>query len=193
MDNQDFKAIWQASDNKNFVKFKSDELSNEIISKLDKFNKAVKRNAYTEIVVAIILIPVFSYLAIEIPFMLSKIGAIIIALSMVHIIYKMLQAQKKEIENFDLPMQEFLSNRKQQLLKQIQLIDNVLYWYILPPGIGVLLFVIGASVSLFTLIISLVLSVLIYVFIYIINKRAVHKRFNPLLEELESYINELNK
>jgi len=193
MDNQDFKQIWQAGNNKDFVKFKPEQISKEIISKLDKFNKAVKRNAYTEIVVAIILIPVFSYLAIEIPFVLSKIGAIIITLSLFLIIYKILQAQKKEMENFDLPMQEFLLNRKQQLLKQIQLIDSVLYWYILPPGIGVLLFVIGASANLLTLIISLVFALSVYVFIYIINKRAVKKRFKPLLEELENCINELNK
>ena len=193
MDNQDFKAIWQAGNNKDFVKFKPEQISKEIISKLDNFNKAVKRNAYTEIVVSIMLIPVFSYLAIEIPFMLSKIGAIIITLSMILIIYKMLQSQQKENEKFDLPIQSFLLNRKQLLLNQIKLIDNVLYWYILPPGIGVLLFVIGASASLFSLIISLVLSVLVYVFIYIINKRAVKKRFKPLLEELENCINELNK
>lgn len=192
MDNLDFKAIWQASDKKNLVKFEPDELSTEIVSKLNKFNGKTKRNAYIEIVVAILMIPFFTYLVIVIPFVLSKIGAGIIAASMFLIIFKMTSSLKKENKSIDLPMRDYLLNRKQHLLKQIRIIDTILYWYILPPGIGVLLFIIGFKTSTLLLILSLTISVVVYLSIYVINKQAVKKHFKPLLKELRNCIDELN-
>lgn len=192
MDNLDFKAIWQASDKKNLVKFEPDELSTEIVSKLNKFDKKTKRNVYTEILVALIMIPFFTYLVIVIPFVLSKIGAGIITASMLLIIFKMTSSLKKENKSIDLPMRDYLLNRKQHLLKQIKIIDTVLYWYILPPGIGVLLFIIGFKTSTLLLILSLTISVVVYLAIYVINKQAVKKHFKPLLKELENCIDELN-
>jgi hypothetical protein len=192
MDNQDFKAIWQASNKKDLVKFKPDKLSTEIVSKLNKFNKKTKLNVYTEIIVAILMIPFFTYLVIVIPFVLSKIGAGIIATSMFFVIFKMTSSLKKENESIDLPMRDYLLNRKQHLLKQIRIIDTVLYWYILPPGIGVLLFIIGFKTNTLLLILSLTISVVVYLAIYVINKQAVKKYFKPLLKELENCIDELN-
>lgn len=191
MDNLDFKAIWQASNKKDLVKLKTDKLSTEIVSKLNKFNKKTKLNVYTEIIVAILMIPFFTYLVIVIPFVLSKIGAGIIAISMVFIIFKMIASLKKENKSIDLPLRDYLLNRKQHLLKQIRIIDTVLYWYILPPGIGVLLFIIGFKTSTLALVFSLTISVVVYLIIFVINKQAVKKYFIPLLKELENCIDEL--
>ena len=193
MDKFEIKDIWQTSKEKNLVKANKEELSKQIVSNLNSFNKSLKRSTYREITVAGLMIPFFIYTLFIVPGLLSQIGALIIISGLILIIYKMYSAHRSlvnsEIEILN--TSEYLLKRKEELIKQMKQIDNVIIWYISPLAVGVIIFILGYNLSIQKLLISLGIVIIINAFVYLINKRAVKKGFLPLIKELEETINTL--
>jgi hypothetical protein len=77
----------------------------------------------------------------------------------------------------------------------MQMIDNVLYWYILPCMLLIALFVLGPGIKgrLPVIIYMGVLATIVGVVTYILNKRAVKKEFIPRLEKIDELISVMKK
>ena len=182
--------IWQSSPNQERVKFEKSRLMIDMQSTLDHLHKKIKYRDLGEQIGAMMVIPVFAYYAYSIPFMLTKVASVLIIFWAVYVIVRLRNAKKHKPSAFTETYLEYLYKSREYLKVQKQLLDNVLYWYILPAAILVFLFILGPGITgRVVKIIKLgVGNILLGVAIYFLNKRAVKKEFVPRLEKIDKLI-----
>ena len=146
-----------------------------------------------EIIVAILIIPFFVFALFRDISLWSKAGALILICYCLLVIY-MLKNVKKYKKAFDplCTIKDQLVNMKDYLTKEKDLLDNVLYWYLLPPFIGASLFFIGRNPGFVVSITYMTFIALLYWYIYRLNKKAVKNKFIPLINELDVAIKDLD-
>jgi Flp pilus assembly protein TadB len=108
--------------------------------------------------------------------------------------------RKKEPRHTD-PLLACVESSLIQVNHQIGLLKNVFWWYLLPPGAGIALFlfvvnwhlfkVLSAKLVLFECLVVTLIVVLVFWGVYLLNRRAVRKDLMPRKQELESLLNSL--
>jgi cbb3-type cytochrome oxidase subunit 3 len=206
---QELKNIWRNSSEAEQIKLDLSRLMIDLNNKMVRIEKAIRRRDLREIVAAIIVIPIFAYLAWAVPYPIAKVAAILTIVWAGYVIYKFKSVQRKRRkENFSLPFKDQLENQKANMMDQHRLLDTVLYWYVLPPFLLNMLFVwtlgypsditwtsgLAGHLPLetgdklrFTIFLAL-----FNVFIVWLNKRAVKKSLNPLIAEIEKIQQQLD-
>ncbi|MCL6265750.1 hypothetical protein [Flagellimonas myxillae] len=189
--------IWQSSPKHERIKFEKSKLMLDVQSKLNSFDRAVKRRDFIEISVAILMTPLFLYQVYRQPNLLAKIGAIWIVAYILFVVYKLLKAKKGKPSEASSYL-EYLKESKSYLEKQKRLIESVLYWYILPGLMGCAIFLIGSLdllnktwqeiIKIKKVWVGLSSFIGVGVFTYWLNKRAVKKEFIPRLERVDELI-----
>ena len=183
--------IWQSSPNQEQIKFEKSRLMIDVQSSMDRFHRGIKYRDLREQIAIIIVIPVFAYYAYAIPHLLSKIASVLIIGWGIYIAIRLRKANKHNPSAFTETYLEYLYKTRDYLLIQKQLLDNVLYWYILPGVAFIFLFVLGfvgvPGKSRYIIKMS-VINVVMAVAIYYLNKRAVKKQFIPRLEKVDELI-----
>lgn len=112
--------------------------------------------------------------------------------------------QKKKCPKFGESLRDCVQSSLEQVAHQIWLLKNVLWWYLLPLGVGIGVFVLGVvldslqhfngkvlTISLVFLFSYLVFVFLLYWGIYWLNQRAVRKELIPRKQELEQLLDGL--
>jgi len=182
--------IWQSSPNQERVKFEKSRLMIDVKSSLDHFHKQIKYRDLREQIAALLVIPVFAYYVYHIPFTLSKIASGLIVLWVIYVMIRMRNAKKHKPGAFTESYREYLYKSREYLKIQKQMLDNVLYWYILPAVFLVFLFTMGPGITgrLPKILKMGIGNVVLGVVIYYLNKRAVKKQFIPRLEKIDELI-----
>lgn len=189
----ELERIWQNSTKEEVVKFNKSKLIIELDSQLKSFDRSIKNRDRREIIAAAIIIPIFGIGALFLPGILLKIGSMFIASFGILVIYMLRRVKKYKADNFSLPVKEYLLKHRQYLIKERNLLNNVLYWYILPPLIGVILFFIGCKLKGYILIILILIVFAFNAFAYFINKMTVKKDFDLLIKRIDLSIHDLEK
>ncbi|MEM9648535.1 MAG: hypothetical protein AAF969_08640 [Bacteroidota bacterium] len=189
--------IWQSSPKHERIKFEKSKLMLDVQSKLNSFDRAVKRRDFIEIGVALVMIPFFLYQVYKQPNALAKFGAICIVAYILFVVYKLLKV-KKEKPSESSSYLEYLKESKSYLEKQMRLIDTVLYWYILPGLIGCTIMMVGILdlvnkpwqeiIRIKKIWMALSIFTAVGVFTFWLNKRGVKKEFIPRLEKVDKLI-----
>ncbi len=187
----ELKTIWQNSSREELVRFNTSKLLIELESKLESFDRRIQIRDRNEIIAAAIIIPVFGIYFFCTPQLLAKIGLFIGVLFCILVMYILTNVKKYRVIDYSLPIKEYLAKHRQYLVKQKSLLENVLYWYILPPTVSVILFFMGKGFEISKLVIPIVMIVIVNAFIYYINKRAVKEDFDPLIRKLDLTIKNL--
>jgi len=214
---QELKDIWKNSSQEEKISFDLSQLMVELNRKIDRLKKIIHRRDLREIGASIFGIIGFSYLGYEIPFPITKIACVLTIGWFFYVIYKLRKNKKQKITvDISLPFVEQMTNQKANLLRELQLLKSVLYWYVIPPVIFNILFIFGfgnpaeyewnpwlikkltLENSLYLLPIALNVkllyisgTLLFNVFIIWINKRAVRISLLPLIENADTIISEL--
>lgn len=209
MTEQKLKEIWLNSSELEKIHVDLTRLIIDLKNQLSTIEKAIRKRDIREIVAAFIGVPVFAYLAYEIPFPMTRIASILTVLWSLYVVYRFKKIQKsKRNEDLTLPFKTQLENQRMNMLEQHHFLNTVLYWYAGPPFFLNTLFIVGLgnpdtigwsswivghlpldSGSKIGLIIGLALF---YAFIVWLNKRAVKKTLNPLIRDIERIQRELN-
>jgi hypothetical protein len=191
---QELKNIWQHSPQNEVVKFEKSKLLIDLNHDLNKFKKSIENRNRREYTVALIVIPVFLYYAYFYSHPLTKVGAIIISLAGIFIIYNLNKAQesKKPID-LTVSLKKQLIETKNYIIQEKILLDNILYWYLLPLSFGLVLFVMGLNMSLNRLIISIPCFIIVNVGAYVLNKQTVKKNILPIIDNLNASIREMEE
>jgi CDP-diglyceride synthetase len=183
--------IWHSSPNQERIKFEKSRLMIEVQSTVDHFHKKIRYRDLMEQIAAVVVIPVFAYYAYSIPFTLTKIASVLIIFWAVYVIIRLRNAKKHQPGAFTETYLEYLYKTREYLHIQKKLLDNVIYWYILPGMTLVLLFVMGfmgvAGKSSYIIRMS-VANVVLAVAAYFLNKMAVKKQIMPRLEKIDELI-----
>jgi hypothetical protein len=193
---QELIKIWQSSPNQERIKFEKSRLIIEMQSSIDRLHRGLKYRDLREQIGAAVAIPVFACYVYSIPFVLSKIASVLIIFWCVFAILRIRNAKKQKPGAFTETYLEYLRKSKEYIIVQKQLLDSVLYWYILPCWAMLSLFLagfIGVSGKLRWLIQTEVFSVLFSVAIYFLNKQSVKKQFIPRLQKIDELIATMEK
>ena len=206
---QELKNIWRNSSKAGRIKFETSRLMIDLNRKMNRFEKAIRFRDMREIGASILGIFLFGYFTYEIPFVLTKAASFFGMIWFAYVIYRFRAARKqKHPSNLSSTFREQLQNQKEYLLQQARLLDTVFYWYLLPPFIINVLFVIGLGdpkdygwsniiannllpISLFSKIGYLLFIAVLYAGILWLNKRTVKKDLKPVINDIERVLQQL--
>jgi len=195
----DLKQDWQET----IVKSSTTDGLTEVVAMLEKqttkIDKEIKRRDTLETSISLLLIPVWIYGLFISTGALQSIGFIIAIIACIHIPYRLVKAKKITTPK-DTSVKAFLKSEQQKLLQQKQLLESVVSWYIAPLTIAIVLITLGGTVDATGLphlndflIKYYGLLTLLFVGVYLLNKRAVKKKFVPLLDNIEQRLSELHQ
>lgn len=165
----------------------------EMNQKVKKFDSSLKTRDTLEIIAVVIVIPVMVYSSIVIPYLLTKIASLLIIPWAFFVIYKLRSIKKSKPMNLDLSFRKYLVEQRSYLKRQMNLLDNVLYWYILPPFVLSILFWLGFPLEPIVFISKVGFFLLVSIGVLYLNKRAVKKQFKPLIKHLDETISNLEE
>ncbi|MEP1489011.1 MAG: hypothetical protein ABJK28_11335 [Algibacter sp.] len=182
-------SIWQSSNDMERAKFEKARLIIDLKSSLNRIEKLINFRDSSEIIAAFIVIPIFTYFAFTIPFILTKIGSIWIVIWVIYVVVKLLKSRKNKPSAFTENYFDYLQKTRNYLLIQKKISDSMFYWYILPFLIGMLLFVIGIKgVPMHRLILTFLGMIGLGFFIHFLNKRGVKKEIIPRLNKIDELL-----
>jgi uncharacterized membrane protein YecN with MAPEG domain len=187
--------IWQSSPNQERIKFEKSRLMLDMQSSIDRLHRKIRYRDLREYIAAAIVIPAFAYSAYVIPNLVTKIGSVLVIGYAVFIILMLRNARKHKPSAFTETYLQYLHKTKRYILIQKKLLDNVLYWYILPGMTLTMLCTLGFGIAGRTrfLIKMAVMNVVLAIATYYLNKRAIEKEFAPRLAKIEELIRVLEK
>lgn len=193
MTEQELKQIWQDGLAIEKINIQSPKFLSNMDKEFKRFEKRIDRRDNREIIAFVFSILFFGgMLAIRGFTLLENIGfGLLIAYSLL-VIYILLKVKKsKPVFSISQSVKEQLINYKSYVRSQQKLLENVLYWYLLPmlPGMILLYMNRGASI----IIGGSFIVALIFFGIHKLNKRAADENFNPLLEEISLAIKRLDE
>lgn len=185
--------IWQSSPNQERIKFEKSRLMIDVQSSVDNFHKKIKYRDMMEQIAIVLGIPVFAYYAYSIPFTATKIASVLIIFWGIYVATRLQQAKKHKPGAFSETYLAYLYKTREYINIQKQLIENILYWYILPAVMLMSLFVLGPGITgRLTKIVKVEAGIVaVGIATYVLNKRAVKKQFNPRIEKIEALIQAL--
>ena len=208
---KDLKDIWSKSAQGARISIESNQLEEELNSRLGQMKKRIRIRDLREIVASILGGVFFSYLAYEIPFLLSKLACL---LSVFWFIYVILKFRLSRKQNKDLDLSLSLRNQLEKQLifmeEQENLLDSANYWYAIPPFLINIVFIIGLGDPLdvawsnsiaetllplsgnFKLVLILGLF-FFYALIIWMNKKVLDEEIRPLLRELDKSLRDFKE
>lgn len=195
----DLKQDWQEivdvpADNENLEK---------VIAMLEhetkKVDKEIKRRDILEITIALMLIPFWVFGLFYSAGIIQSIGLILAILNSIYIPYRLVSAKKINVSK-ESSIRSYLENEKQKISQQKSLLEGVVSWYIAPITVSIILITLGASVDASgipqlseSLMIYYGFVIILIVAVYFLNKRAVTKKFTPLLSSIDKKLQELKE
>lgn len=205
---QELKDIWKSSSEAERIKFDLSRLMMDLNRKMNRLEKAIRRRDRREIRASVIGIPLFAYLAYELPFPIAKLAAVLNIGHFVYLIIKFRGMQKKKRPvDFASSFTKQLDHQKSDMQEQVKLLDSVLWWYVLPPYLLNILLIMGIgdpaaynwspllidSVPvMFTAKVTMIIGLgIFYALIVWMNKRAVKKTLNPTISEIDRVLLQL--
>lgn len=188
---EELRIIWQSSANEERLKFEKSRLIMDVQLSLDRIHKYIRYRDLSELIGATIVVPVFVYGAYIVPPTLSKIASVLIALWAIFVIVQYRKAKKHKPGAYTETYLEYLYKTREYLGVQKRLLDNVLYWYILPSMVFIFLFLagfMGIPEKITWMMTTATAAVVLEIIIYFLSKRAVKKRIMPRLNKVDELI-----
>ena len=193
----DLKQDWQQTVSSQST---DDDLT-KVVATLEKettkVDKEIKRRDLLEISIAFLLIPFWLYGLSNSAGTMQTIGFCIAIISCLYIPYRLTKA-KKVSELRSSSIKDFLIREQQKVQQQKRLLESIVWWYIAPLTLSIVLITLGATVDdsgMFH--VNTYLQkyysalVLLIIGVYLLNKRAAKKKFTPLLKNIERRLTEL--
>ncbi|MGH1437120.1 MAG: hypothetical protein ACRBG0_21960 [Lewinella sp.] len=199
---EQLKEIWKDTSTKAQINFDLARLMIDLQHKTDRIEGNIRARDRREIIASLIGIVIFSYFAYEIPFPITKVACLLAVLIFIFIIYKLRRARKELVAvNMASSFREQLQEQKIFFKNQQQLLQSVLWWYLLPPFVMNIIFIVGIgdpaaydwSPALLDLLpitprekVGTLVSVAVfYGFVYWLNRRSAKSVYPPVIQELE--------
>ena len=195
MINDEIDEIWNSFSKAEKVKIDQHRMMVELRSNLDNLQKQIRLRDKREITVAIIVIPMFIIIAVLIPFLITKIASILLAIWSCFVIYKLRQTNNNEPIHYNEKYLRYLEQNKEYLQDQKKLLASVFWWYIAPFLFCSTLFLIGfldtSNKSNWVSIAMIIGVVLFSVLLYIMNKNVSKNELDPRISKIENLIKKM--
>lgn len=199
---QELKNIWRNSSQVEKIKFDLSRLLIDLNDKATHLNNVIRKRDRREIIASAIGAIMFIYFAYEIPFIITKIGCLLSVSWFIYLVFKLRDNRRlKRPTDLTLPFKEQLENQRQNMEQEARLLNSVLYWYVLPPFIANIVFIFGVGdptafgwepqlidfipVTMASKFSMIGFIALFSTFIVWLNKRAVKKTLNPIIQDID--------
>jgi len=193
MDENSLKRLWFNLNKEQKVTINPEIFIESIHHKSLYMENKIKQRDKCETIVAVLMILVFGALFVVLPQVLAKIGAGIIVINCMLIIFRLIRARKVNIKQETYSaIKHHLMVSLQQVRQQINLLNTVFWWYLLPIFIGVLCVYYGLSKSFVSRAFYTVIVTGGYGYIWYLNKEAVRKKLKPLEADIVQALKELS-
>ena len=201
---QELKNIWKNSSKTARISIEADRLVQEFDTKMTTIQKNIRKRDVREISASVFGILLFSFLAYEIPFPITKFSCLLSILWFAYVIYKFRKSnQQNSSEKLSLPLKEQLTHKKQLLQQQLKLLNSAAYWYAAPSLITNFIFIIGLrnpadynwtnqiAENLLPLTVNAKVGTIIglgifYLLVIWVHKIAAKKDVHPILKSIEA-------
>lgn len=194
---KELSKIWKSSPLQEQVKFEKSRLMIDVESHLDRFHKGTKWLYIREALGAFIAVPMFAYCAITIPYLLTKIGSVLMVLWALYILMVIKKTKRKSPEGYDSNYLEYLYKTKEYLKIQMRLRENIFIWYVLPCLTFSYVFMLGFFLeepdNMKLIIGGGIYCLIIGSVIYFLNKRSARKFVEPKLNKVNGLISTLEE
>ncbi len=200
MSPDNFQQAWQASTSHVRMTVDADLLSKEVQRNESQFAATILLRDLREVVVALIMIPVWIFLGVMLSLLwtwyLCIPGLIFVAAYM--IVDRRRHGRPRP--EADGPLREHVKYSLGQVEHQIWLLRNVFWWYIMPVALPCMIFfvhvawrkrAVGWDSVLFTLV-STAVFCSVMGFVYWLNQKAVRNSLEPRQQELKELLSNLS-
>ena len=189
MNDDELKKLWQQQRLRN-PDLPAGQLIGAMQNKTTRLRHQLRARDTRELLacaVVIIVFGVFYFTVYRNP--ISRLGDLIIIGSTIFIAWKLVHARRSTPPaSSGATVVESLRAELNAVRTQSRLLGSVLWWYLLPPGIGLLVATWGLPVHLLAKIPALLFFIAVFGFIYWLNQWARSKQLLPLEAQLESLI-----
>ncbi|MBO3696821.1 hypothetical protein [Roseivirga sp. E12] len=199
---QELKDIWRNSSQVEKIKIDLSNLLTDLNKRAKRLNNVIKNRDRREIIASALGAILFMYFAYEVPFIIARIGCLLTITWFVYLVYKLRnnRSLKRPID-LTQSFRQQLENQRQNMEQEAKLLNSVLYWYVLPPFIANVVFILGIGdpsisnwesglleylpVTMESKLRMIGFIALFNVLIVWINKRAVKKTLKPIIDDID--------
>lgn len=188
MNDQELKNLWQQQP-VSTPTVSAPQLVSAMQNKMSDLRRKLLARDARELFGCVVILVIFGLFFFNTQAPVSRLGDLIVMASAVFIGWRIIHARRSTPSaKPDATTVETLRAELHSVRTQSQLLQSVLWWYLLPIGTGVLISVWGDDNSLFFEIVFTLTIVLTYAYIYWINQWARKKQLVPAQAQLEALL-----
>jgi hypothetical protein len=187
MNDDELKKLWQQQPLRDPPS--AAQLVSAMQSKMTKFRRDLRARDVRELVACAVVMIVFGFYFFNERTPMVRLGWLIVIGSTIFIAWKLVHARRTTPSAPPgATIVESLRAELNSVRTQSRLLGSVLWWYLLPPGIGLLVATWGMKIHLLAKIPATLFFIAVYAFIYWLNQWARSKQLLPLEAQLQSLL-----
>src|SRR5688572_24201232 len=188
MNDQELKDLWRKQRTEPAPPVDALAQIEAMRKKMSELHATLNARNVGELAACGFVIVVFSVYFFIFPYPVARIGDLIIIGGSLFASWKFIETRRRAPRpDAAAPMVHWLKQERQRVHHEAELLRTVLWWYILPLGLGTNVFFWGLpNVPLAGKIGFTAVATLMYVWIYWLNQSARRKRLLPVQDELEA-------
>lgn len=189
----DYRDDWQEQESADDVGSMEEVLS-EVKRRSREYDRKIFWRDVREVVAAVLVAGFFGFQAVTAEPVLARIGALIVVAGAVLIVWKLRRARANGQEELaGQPVSERLRAEIDKVESQIELLESVLWWYLGPAGIGIVLMVAAEGIEGWFEAVYLVAVLAFFGFVWWLNQRAVERSQRPRRRRLIRLLRQLEE
>lgn len=199
MNLDDAKDLWTSDHNSDSPPMSAhslsdDELLHTVKEQARSFDKRIWRRDLLESIAALAVFLFFSWTLLQAPSWWGRAGALIVMAGSAFVFWRLRRARTRyDAPTSDRPVAEVLRTERAKVEEQIQLLDNILWWYLSPLVLGVLLIIVGSNGWSWGTLLQTGAVLLIAAAIYVLNQRGRRCTFEPRREKLTRLLEQVKE
>lgn len=203
MEEREIIETWKRLGKDRTISIDTDAIISDIEQNMEQIEKNIRARDRREIYGCIGGIGLYLYLATSLSSVVSQFVCILMIGWFGYVIYRLKNIKKNHLTQMDVSVEESLKMQLVYLTKQAHLLNSVFYWYLLPPFLLNVVFVLGLDVgpegtltisgsSLVMRLVMISLIGLMFWYIYKMNRSAVVTNYVPAIAKIEKALEELS-
>ncbi len=188
MNDDELKTLWRQQLLRNPAP-SATQLMSAMQNKMTELRRGLFWRDIRELAACVVIVIVFGYFSFNERAPISRLGYLIVVGSSVFIAWKLVHARRTSPPAPPgASIVESLRAELNSVRTQSRLLGSVLWWYLLPPGIGLLVATWGMPIHLHAKIPVTLIYVAVYGFVYWLNQWARSKELLPAEAQLQSLL-----
>lgn len=188
---EDYRDDWQEQELSDDDR-SMEEVLRQVKRRSEEYDRKIFWRDVREIGASVFVAGFFSYQAVTVESLLARIGALIVVAGAALVVWKLRRARSAGgMEHAARPVAERLRAEISKVETQIELLESVLWWYLAPAGIGVVLMVAAGGLEGWFEPVFLAALVAFFGFVWWLNQRTVECSQRPRRRELVQVLRQI--